>query len=257
MKSIPFLYFTAVLMVILLSGELPAQSEETIFANYFDIPVNSDEGTEVKGRIHLERNKDVRQSPVPAGYHFEIVDQEKKLFRIETRYDLSKRIMGVFMVDGGQNTGHIPVAYQIIVALKNDDQVLKKLKLSINIVHETLWTTLYQRYKDLTVSDRGSRMYGRNKFSDKQVQLYIQELEAGNGRFEGIHCYDRHPSDYLSEIITDPISKQRYGSIEYEWQKVVAMIGGLGYSYAKSETYGPNGHVADRMRLRKALYLAI
>lgn len=40
-----------------------APKEEKVFANYFDIPVNSPEGTEVIGRIHLERNKDVLTNP--------------------------------------------------------------------------------------------------------------------------------------------------------------------------------------------------
>ncbi|MCK5461794.1 MAG: silent information regulator protein Sir2, partial [Bacteroidales bacterium] len=257
MKRMHFFFFLAVSTMILMSGELSAQKEETIFANYFDIPVNSYEGTEVTGRIHLERNKDVRLSPVPAGYHFEIIDQEQKLFRIETRYDLSKRILGVFTVEKGQNTGSIPVFYRMTVALKNNDQVLKKLKLSINIVEETLWTNLHQSYKDLTVSNRGSRMYGRNQFSDKQVQRFIEELEKGNGRFAGIHCYERYPSDYLNQIILDPVSDRRYGTIEHEWEKVAARIGGLGYAYAKSGTYGPQGDTMDRIRLRKALYSAI
>ena len=42
-----------------------APKEEKVFANYFDIPVNSPEGTEVIGRIHLERNK--AYSPWPKG----------------------------------------------------------------------------------------------------------------------------------------------------------------------------------------------
>ena len=40
-----------------------APKEEKVFAGYFDIPINSPEGTEVIGRIHLERNKDVLQPP--------------------------------------------------------------------------------------------------------------------------------------------------------------------------------------------------
>ena len=103
--------FPALLAMILLSPGLSAQPEETIFASYFDIPVNSGAGTEVIGRIHVARNKDVRQSPVPAGYHFEIVHQEGKIFTIETRYDLSNRIMGILLVDRDQNTGSIPVLY--------------------------------------------------------------------------------------------------------------------------------------------------
>ena len=33
-----------------------AYAQEKVFAAYFDIPTNSPAGTEVTGRIHLERN---------------------------------------------------------------------------------------------------------------------------------------------------------------------------------------------------------
>ena len=52
-----------------------AYAQEKVFAAYFDIPTNSPAGTEVTGRIHLERNKDVLTSPIPKGYKFEIVAQ--------------------------------------------------------------------------------------------------------------------------------------------------------------------------------------
>ena len=54
------------------------QAQEKVFAQYFDIPVNSPEGTEVIGRIHLERNKDILTQPIPKGYHFEIVEQDEQ-----------------------------------------------------------------------------------------------------------------------------------------------------------------------------------
>lgn len=54
---------------------LLAAVQEKVFAGYFDIPTNSPEKTEVIGRIHLERNKDVLTNPIPAGYHFEILKQ--------------------------------------------------------------------------------------------------------------------------------------------------------------------------------------
>ena len=86
------------ILLLSLSFSFPlfgAVMKEIVFADYFDIPVNSPSGTEVMGRIHLERNKDVCFRPIPKGYRFEIVEQDEKgLFALETRYDLSRRIMG-------------------------------------------------------------------------------------------------------------------------------------------------------------------
>lgn len=97
---------------------LSATAQEKIYANYFDIPINSTEGTEVTGRIHLERNKDVWTRSIPKGYHFEIIRQDGDLFTLDTRYDLSKRIMGVLTVNKGENTGRQPKKYYMTVALK-------------------------------------------------------------------------------------------------------------------------------------------
>ena len=89
-----------------------AVMKEIVFADYFDIPVNSPSGTEVMGRIHLERNKDVCFRPIPKGYRFEIVEQDEKgLFALETRYDLSRRIMGVLTVKEGCKTGSLSLIH--------------------------------------------------------------------------------------------------------------------------------------------------
>lgn len=82
---------------------------EVVQASYFDIPLGAKPGDEVIGRIHLERNRLVHDVPVPAGYRFVIVEQPaEKLFKLSTVYDPSKRIMGVFTVDKGKNTGDTP-----------------------------------------------------------------------------------------------------------------------------------------------------
>ena len=44
------------------------------------------------------------------------------------------------------------------------------------------------------------------------------------------------------------------GTIEYDWVKVVNQIGGLGYSYATSKVYGPEGQPEKREALRQVLY---
>ena len=84
--------FVMVVMAFISTPDLTAKEE--IFAGYFDILVNSAEGTEVTGRIHLERNKDVLVRPIPKGYSFKIIRQDEgNIFRVDTRYDLSNRIM--------------------------------------------------------------------------------------------------------------------------------------------------------------------
>lgn len=40
------------------------------------------------------------------------------MFNLETRYDLSKRIMGVLTVAKGQNTGSTPSNHRLTIALK-------------------------------------------------------------------------------------------------------------------------------------------
>lgn len=117
--------FLVIVLLVCPNMLLTAVAQEKVFANYFDIPVNSPEGTEVIGRIHLERNKDVLTSPIPAGYHFEILKQADGLFNLETRYDLSKRIMGVLTVAKGQSTGSAPSNHRLTIALKDGDKQLK------------------------------------------------------------------------------------------------------------------------------------
>ena len=146
----------------------PANAGEKIFATYFDIPINSPAGTEVTGRIHLERNKDVLTSPIPKGYKFEIIEQdEKELFRIETRYDLSNRIMGVLVVDKKKNTGSEPSSSILTIALKDGNKQIKKFKITVRIVKGTLWSLLYKRYTPGTI--KNNRLYGRKTYSDKEV----------------------------------------------------------------------------------------
>lgn len=130
----------------------PGKCGRKIFATYFDIPINSPAGTEVTGRIHLERNKDVLTSPIPKGYKFEIIEQdEKELFRIETRYDLSNRIMGVLVVDKKKNTGSEPSSSILTIALKDGNKQIKKFKITVRIVKGTLWSLLYKRYTPGTI----------------------------------------------------------------------------------------------------------
>ncbi len=228
---------------------------ETVFANYFDILVNSGEGTEVTGRIHLERNKDVLTNPIPKGYRFEILKQsDEQLFDLETRYDLSNRIMGVLTVGKNKNTGAEKRSYPMTIALKDGDKLLKKFKINVRIVKKTLWEVFYDRYTPATLQNK--RLYGRIKYTDAEVAALIKELKENNGRFKGYKCYTARPQDYKGHFN----SKDEFtytGTIEYDWEKVVNQIGGLGYAYATSKVYGPKGSPEKRKELREALYQAI
>ena len=232
-----------------------APKEEKVFANYFDIPVNSPEGTEVIGRIHLERNKDVLTNPIPAGYHFEILKQEDGMFKLETRYDLSKRIMGVLTVAQGQNTGSTPSNHRLTIALKDGDKQLKKFNINVKVVKETLWSLFNKRYTPKTLENK--RLYGRIKYTDDEVAAKIDELKNNGWKFAGLEkCYQGRPQDYVAKL--DPTNDHApSGTIEYDWAEVANRIGGLGYSYATSKVYGPKGDPEKRNELKETLYQAI
>ena len=247
--------FLVIVLLVCPNMLLTAVAQEKVFANYFDIPVNSPEGTEVIGRIHLERNKDVLTSPIPAGYHFEILKQADGLFNLETRYDLSKRIMGVLTVAKGQSTGSAPSNHRLTIALKDGDKQLKKFNINVKVVKETLWSLFNRRYTPRTLENK--RLYGRIKYSDDEVAAKIDELKNNGWKFAGLEkCYQGRPQDYVAKF--DPTNDHLpTGTIEYDWEKVVNQIGGLGYSYATSKIYGPKGNPEKRKELRETLYQAI
>lgn len=250
-RILPLLFLISCFLPSLL---LASEVEETVFADYFDIPVNSPAGTEVTGRIHLERNKDVRLDPIPEGYRFEILRQDgKDLFALETRYDLSRRIMGVFTVKKGRDTGNTPGKIRLTVALKDGGKLLQKFNVTIHIVKQTLWTTLNERYTPTVIGNQ--RLYGKEKFTDEQVTAYLDELESNGWRFKGEKCYTARPDEYPGQL--SKLDHWQGGTIEYDWMKVANRIGGLGYAYAASKTYGPEGNPKKRERLRNALYQAI
>ncbi len=244
-------------ILIGLTETISVSAQENIFASYFDIPTKSTEGTEVTGRIHLERNKDVLVSPIPEGYHFRIESQDANLFTIQTQYDLQNRIMGVLTVAKGENTGNVEKTYSLTVALVNEKEVLNEFPVTVKIVEKPLWNILHDRYKGYTVSNKGSRTYGRTVYSETELEAKIIEIENNNGRFDGFKCYTQHPKDYLDNTTVDSLNRKVYGTIEYEWEEVANLIGGLGYSYAKSEKYGADGDAVSRERLKRAIYKAI
>lgn len=232
------------------------QAQEKVFANYFDIPINSPEGTEVIGRIHLERNKDVLTSPIPTGYHFEILKQDETgMFSLNTCYDLSKRIMGVLTVAEGKNTGNTPGKHRLIIALKDGNKQLGKFNVDVRVVKKTLWSIFNERYTPTTTGI--VRLYGRIKYSDNEVASKIIELKTNSWKFKGLEkCYEGRPQDYVAKY--NPLNDHLpTGTIEYDWEQVIDQIGGLGYAYATSKVYGPNGSPEKRKELKETLYQAI
>lgn len=241
--------------VLLLAGwPLGLAAQETVFAEYFDIAVGSPAGTEVTGRIHLERNKDVLTRPIPTDYRFDIVKQgENPLFDLETRFDSAGRIMGIFTVKEGADTGERPSVQRLTVALKQGNRTLQKFPVKIHVVKQTLWSTLNERYTPTVANNQ--RLYGKEKLTDEQVARLMDELEANEGRFVSEKCYSTHPADYPGQV--SKLDHWQGGTIEYDWMKVANRIGGLGYAYATSKVYGPEGDVQQRARLRRVLYQAL
>lgn len=233
---------------------LQTNAQEKIFANYFDIETNSPEGTEVIGKIHLERNKDVMTNPIPEGYSFEILKQEDNMFKIETTFDPSKRIMGVLSVNKGKNTGKRPGKKHLTIALKNGEKTINEFDIKINITKETLWSVFNRRYTP--IATKNPRMYGSKKFTDKETAFYIQELKDNNWNFKNFRCYDSHPDEYKA-YFNPKNDHAPSNTIEYDWVKVTELIGGLGYAYINSKVYGPEGSPAKRKELREALYNSI
>lgn len=228
-----------------------AGAKERILANYFDVPLNSTEGTEVTGRIHIARNKDVLTSPIPEGYQFEILEQADGLFRVETCYDQSRRIMGVLTVAPGKNTGATPACHSLVMALKDGDKLLNKFTIRVKVVEETLWNLLSKRYTPQAL--KISRLYGRIEPTDEEVAAKIDELRNNGWMFAGLEkCYQKRPQDYVAKF--DPANDHApTETIEYDWEKVVVQIGGLGYAYATSSVYGPKGNPEKRSELREAI----
>ncbi|MGN0189291.1 MAG: polysaccharide lyase family 8 super-sandwich domain-containing protein [Candidatus Cryptobacteroides sp.] len=244
---------TSVVCITLCLLSFSVGAKERILANYFDIPINSPAGTEVTGRIHLERNKDVRVNPIPDTYRFEILKQTEGLFQVKTSYDVSGRIMGILTVAPGMMTGDKPAVCHLEIALKDGNNVLSIFPVEINVVEKTLLSRLYANYAPKTLANK--RLYGRKRYSDAEVAEQMEALRNNGWKFPGLErCYEKRPQDYVQ-------GKKKNGknglTIEYDWEKVVNRIGGLGYAYATSKTYGPTGDPEKRLELKDALYQAI
>lgn len=232
-----------------------SHAQETVFADYFDIPVGSAGGTEVMGRIHLERNKDVATNPIPRDYRFEILRQKEgqEFFDIETEFDPAGRIMGVIYVKEGVTLPDNRARYAMTLALKQGKKVVQKFQIKVNAVKETLWQTLFDRYTPQIINN--PRMYGKKILSDEEVAAAMTDLQANGFRFSDEVCYTKHPSEYPGRL--DEIDHWKGGTIDYDFVRVCDRIGQLGYAFVKSPVYGFEGNPAKHAELRDVIVDAI
>ena len=234
-----------------------AWAQEKIFADYFDIKTNSTAGTPVVGSIHLERNKDVIFTKIPASYHFEIVDQKTDLFGIRTHFDGAGRITGVLYVEDGKTTGSDETKHLLRVALMDGATTLNEVDIVINVLNKTLWELFYSRYMQTVPGI--SRLYGKRKVSDKEISAMIDELERNDGRFEGFKCYDTTPEDFpalhANAVYEGKLRKDV--TIDFQWINIVDKIGGLGYGYYFSKVYGIKGNPEKHEHLKQVLCKAL
>lgn len=233
------------------------KSQETIFADYFDIRTNSPEYTPVIGGIHIERNKDVMYSKIPTSYRFEIIKQENDLFGIKTIFDKKGRIKGALFVNKKNNTGEKETSHILSIALKDNNRIINEFNITINILDHTLWDIFYERY--MMTAPYIPRTYGEKKTKDSEVTKLIEELKRNNGRFQGFKCYDAKPYDYPNLNVSTIYKgkKQQNATIDYEWINIVDKIGSLGYAYYHSKTYGINGDPEKHVILKNILIKAI
>ena len=219
---------------------------EKVFHDYFDIASGSGPGSEVIGRINLERNRNVAASPITGDYTFAIIEDDSGgMFDLRAERDTDGRLFGVFNVAEGQTaqTG----AYSLRVELRQGPTVTARFTAPVSVAPRTQWDIYYDKAIDF-VSKHG-RLTGRQNYRDAEVAALIAELEANDGTFEGMRFYNATTSAAWQAVGANELGK--------ELQEAANRIGGLGQAYAESRKYGPSGREADRDRLRNAIYLAL
>ena len=225
---------------------LPDVAAVTVFSHYFDIASGSPSGTEVVGRINLERNRNAAASPIPDDYSFAIIEDDSGgMFELRGERGGDGRLFGVFRVADGKEAQS--GSYALRVEMRQDATVLARFAAPVNVVERTQWEIYHERAVDFVSSK--SRLTGRENYSDAEVAAWIAELEEGDGAFEGL-------SFYAAASETEWLAIGN-GTLTEELEQAANRIGGLGKAYLRSDTYGPSGEDADGDRLRNAIYLAL
>lgn len=121
--------------------------------------------------------------------------------------------------------------------MKDSGKLVQKFDIKVYIVKQTLWSKFNERYTPTVINNQ--RLYGKQKFTDEQVTDYLDELETNDWRFKG-----ENVTPPARKIIPDnsKLDHWKGGTIEYDWMNVANRIGGLGYAYATSKVYGPEGN---------------
>ena len=236
---------TRVVTVVVPPG-LPDVATEKVFSHYFDLASGSPAGSEVIGRINLERNRNVSTVPVPADYGFHIIEDDSGgMFELRDARDGSGRLFGSFTVAEGRTAQ--ASSYSLRVELRQGATVLARFSAPISVVERTQWDIYHERVVDFV--SRTSRLTGRRDFSDAEVAAWIDELEDGNGAFDEMDLYSAATESQWLAIGT--------GELTDELEEAANRIGVLGSAYLRSEIYGPSGTDAERDRLRNAIYQAL
>ncbi|MCY4583691.1 MAG: polysaccharide lyase beta-sandwich domain-containing protein [Chloroflexi bacterium] len=225
---------------------LPDIDTEKVFHDYFDVATGAGPGTEVIGRINLERNRNVARSPIPDGYTFSVVEDDSGgMFDLHTERDRGGRLFGVFRVAEGQTarTG----SYSLRVELRQGPTVMARFTAPVSVAPRTQWNIYYDRAIEFV--GKHGRLTGRRNYNDAEVAALIAELEANDGAFEGMRFYSA-----TTVVEWEAIGARVLGN---ELQEAANRIGGLGRAYAEDRRFGPSGQEADRDRLRNAVYLAL
>ena len=232
-------------MLLLCGGLARAGAAETLLVNYFDIQAGSAAGTEVCGRINLMSNREAHHTPIPADYRLELTADASGLFVLDNQRDSASRLFGALKVAPGRALPAAPGSYKLSVALRAGGVTVAQTNLTVQAVTRTVQDKALAYLDPLARTE--VRFYGRRKYTDAQVAAYIEEIEKNRGGFADLGFYK---NDVLSYVHTE-------GKLGEEWEEASNRIGGLGYAYRLSKTYGPGGDAAARLRLKKALYTAI
>ena len=219
---------------------------EKVFHGYFDITNGSGPGSEVVGRINLERNRNVASSPIPDDYEFVIIEDDSGgMFELRNERDSDGRLFGVFSVASGKaaRTGNYPLR----VGLLQGSTVMARFTAPVTVAPQTQWDIYYDKVVNFVGSH--GRLTGRRNYSDAEVTALVAELEANNGAFTGMSFYNTATRTARLNIGAEALGD--------DLEEAAQRIGGMGKAYLESHTYGPSGQDAARSRLRNAIYLAL
>lgn len=236
-------------------------NSQEFFADYFDIAWGASENSEVMGKINLKENKEYKSKSIPKDYLFQIIEDASNNFDIETEFDQKGRIFGVLRTKKGITLGQQDKDFPIKIALYQGTELLKEKNIVVYLRKKILYDQLRENF--IPYTSKITKLYGRFTYTEEELKNTIETLLENDGKFPFSEMYGAHPSDYQAikdrgALTTDQRNAAREKGIEGDWKNVLKHIGGLGYSYTHSKTYGiPSGNKENLKQLRKALYLSL